>query len=481
MQRARRDAASRPFAQRGDVVENPERASVRSDDDVVAVHDEVAHRRDREIVLQRQPTIAIVERNVDRFLGARKQKAGLLRILAHDVHGFVVRDAVDDRAPGLSAVVRAIRVRMQIVEALPAHGHVRGERIAMSRIDLRDAAPRSERGRRDVVPMLRAVARDPHEPVVGARPDRRAIDVRRREAVDDAAMLSVLRIARGEACQRRGLAGVRAREIRTDDRPRMAAVARREDDVEPEVKRGTVDAIPDERVRTIETIRFAIERRRDVLRLTRALVVNGRLSAVNQPRMAWVGRDVTVFFGSDRMEFAKRNRTVVAAAQHFGASALLLAAEHAIRKAIVRDHVVELRRRLVVPRTPRGAAVDRYGRTLIDAECDRLRIVRIDPHGVVVVAAGRTLDADPRGSAVERTVRRRVRGVDFIAIVRIGRDSREVFGSSAHALFIVRLRPRRAGIARAEDAAAVDLFDERVHARGIRGRNRNADAADVRG
>ena len=260
----------------------------------------------------------------------------------------------------------------------------------------------------------------------------------------------------------------------------MTAVARREDDVEPEIERGAAHAIPHERIRAIETIGFAIERRRHVLRLPRALVVHGRLAAVDQPRMVRIGRHVAVLLDADRVEVSKRNRAVVAATQDFGTAALLLTAEHPIRKTIVGDHVIELRRRLVVPRAPRRATVDGDGRALIDAECDRVRIVRVDPHRVIVVAARRALDADPRRSAVERTIGRGVRGVDLIAIVRVGRDAGEIFGASAHALFVVRLRPRRARIVRTEDPAAVDLFDDRVHAGRIGGGNRNADATDVR-
>ena len=293
-------------------------------------------------------------------------------------------------------------------------------------------------------------------------------------------MLAVLRIAGREARERRRLAGIRAREIGADLRPRPAAVARREDDVQAEIQRVPIDAIPHERIRAIEAIRLTVVRRRDVARLSRALVVHGRLAAVDQPRVMRVGRDVAVFFRADRMEFAERDRAVVAAARHLGAAALLLAAEDAVRKPIVRDDVVELRRRLVVPRTPRRAAVDRDGRALIDAERDRLRIVRIDPHGVIVVAAGRAFDAGPRRAAVARAISRRVCGVDLVRVVRIGGDAGEIFRAPAHALFLVRLPPRRARVVGAVHAAAVRFLDERVDARRLRGRHRDPDATRER-
>ena len=71
------------LAQRRDVVEDPEAAAVRADDQVVVLDDEVADRRRRHVQPQRLPVVAVVERDVDLRLGAGEQQALALRILAH--------------------------------------------------------------------------------------------------------------------------------------------------------------------------------------------------------------------------------------------------------------------------------------------------------------------------------------------------------------------------------------------------------------
>src|SRR4029077_10618032 len=80
-------------------------------------------------------------------------------------------------------------------------------------------------------------------------------------------------------------------------------------------------------------------------------------------------------------------------------SAFLLSAADAVRKRVVRAHVVELRRRLVVPGAPRLAAVHRDDRALIAADQNDARIVGVDPEPVVVVAARRAAPSRKRAAA----------------------------------------------------------------------------------
>ena len=63
------------LAQRRDVVENPERAAVSGDDEIVAVNGQIAHRGDRQVELQRLPVVAVVERNVNAEFGAGEEQA----------------------------------------------------------------------------------------------------------------------------------------------------------------------------------------------------------------------------------------------------------------------------------------------------------------------------------------------------------------------------------------------------------------------
>ena len=100
------------------------------------------------------------------------------------------------------------------------------------------------------------------------------------------------------------------------------------------------------------------------------------------------------------MPIAKGDLAIIAAAGDAGGAALLLAAIDPIRKTVVGDHVVELRRGLVVPGTPSLAAVHADGCALVAGQQNDLRIFGIDPNGVIVVAAGRTFDGGKVAAAV---------------------------------------------------------------------------------
>src|SRR5258707_6016430 len=79
--------------------------------------------------------------------------------------------------------------------------------------------------------------------------------------------------------------------------------------------------------------------------------------------------------------------TILASAGSSRRSAVLLRAVNPIRKLIVRSHVIELPSRLVVPTAPCFAAIARNHRALIVPQDHPLRLVRIDPQFVIVVAA----------------------------------------------------------------------------------------------
>ncbi len=57
-----------------------------ADDQIVAVDLEVAHRRHRQVQLQRLPVVAVVERHERRALGAGEQQPAPHRIFLDDVH-----------------------------------------------------------------------------------------------------------------------------------------------------------------------------------------------------------------------------------------------------------------------------------------------------------------------------------------------------------------------------------------------------------
>ena len=104
--------------------------------------------------------------------------------------------------------------------------------------------------------------------------------------------------------------------------------------------------------------------------------------------MQGIGRDVAVLFGAHRVPLAERDLPVVTAARHTGGARFLLPAVHPVGEAVVGGHVIELRGRLIVPGAPGLAAVDGDDRPLIAGDQDDARVARIDPHAMVVVAAG---------------------------------------------------------------------------------------------
>src|SRR6185369_16129733 len=123
-------------------------------------------------------------------------------------------------------------------------------------------------------------------------------------------------------------------------------------------------------------------------------------AAVDQIGMQWIGCDVTVLFNADRSPIAKSDGAVVATALHTRRAALLLTAVNPVRKLIVSDDMVELRGWLVVPGAPGLAAVNTDHTSLVGRQQHDLRILRIDPEGVVIVSARRTFECRPRFAAI---------------------------------------------------------------------------------
>ncbi len=90
---------------------------------------------------------------------------------------------------------------------------------------MRDLAPGSQVGRRDVAPILAGVARDPDKAVIGAGPNQVGIDRGRRERINDAAMFAFGRVLGGEIAQVGRHAGIVPREIGADDLPTVSRVS----------------------------------------------------------------------------------------------------------------------------------------------------------------------------------------------------------------------------------------------------------------
>src|SRR5262249_1092070 len=160
-----------------------------------------------------------------------------------------------------------------------------------------------------------------------------------------------------------------------------------------------------------------------------------------------IGRGVAGFAaGAQADPVAKRDFSAIAAHRRANRAAVLLRARHPVGKAVVRRDVIDLRRWLVVPRTPRRASVDADDRSLIAPENHPVRIVRIDPKLVIIVAAGRALDRRPALARVCRTIEAGVRTVDDVRILRVNDNLAEVPAASPEAIVAGDQAPCRSGV-----------------------------------
>src|SRR4029077_2521848 len=271
-------------------------------------------------------------------------------------------------------------------------------------IELRDFAPGCELGRSNVLPIFPAVASDPDQAIVRSGPESVDGPKRGRERIDDAARLVRLGIFLGKFSQAGRDAGVRAREVGTDDLPILPAVDGLEEEVGGVVERVRIDGREHGWLCAVGAEFFSLDgNRRDVLNLAGVPVIFRNLAsaaAVNDVGIERVGSDVAVFNCADGMPVALGDGAVVAAAGDADRAALLLAAADAVRKSVSDAGVIELRGRLVVPGAPRGTAVDAYKGTLVGDEQNSVRVDGVDPDVLVIIAARSATNAGPRFGAI---------------------------------------------------------------------------------
>src|SRR5438045_287470 len=80
-----------------------------------------------------------------------------------------------------------------------------------------------------------------------------------------------------------------------------------------------------------------------------------------------VGGEIAELEAAGRVPSSIANLAEVAAVGYGNGAAVLLRGVHVIRESVVRDYVVELPRRLVVPAAPRRSRVDADDGALVDA------------------------------------------------------------------------------------------------------------------
>ena len=105
MHRGRRDRrrGTAQLPQHGDVVDHPEPASVRGDEQVVVLDEQIAHRTVGQVVRERLPVLPIVERDMDAAFGAGEEQPLRARVLAHHASEaatrLVGRQTIHDPGP----------------------------------------------------------------------------------------------------------------------------------------------------------------------------------------------------------------------------------------------------------------------------------------------------------------------------------------------------------------------------------------------
>ncbi len=219
---------------------------MRTDYQIVAVHDEIADRGGGHVEAQGLPIVAIVEADEDGELGGGEEEAFAQRVFADCIDGSIGQ-AANGFLPGGAAIVGAIDVGLEIVEAEAIDGGVDGVVIEVRGVELGHLAPGSDGGRGDVFPGLAAVAREVDEAIVGARPEDVDVEARGGEGVDDAAARGLLFGSVGVGRDAGGSFVGFAAEIGADGFPVAAAIGGLEDHLRAEVEDVRIDVAEKER------------------------------------------------------------------------------------------------------------------------------------------------------------------------------------------------------------------------------------------
>src|SRR5439155_15064034 len=150
---------------------NEERAAVGSDDEVAVLQLDVMHGRVGQVLPERLPRAAVVERYVDTMLGAEIEQACSLRIFA-DGAGEIARcDAGDDLRPRRAVVVGLVDVGGKVVVLVAVRRHVRASGTMRRGFDEADAGEIRQVLWRDVLPGRAAIARQLYDAVVRTGPN----------------------------------------------------------------------------------------------------------------------------------------------------------------------------------------------------------------------------------------------------------------------------------------------------------------------
>src|SRR3984957_1005985 len=377
--------------QRRYVIENPERAAVRRGDEVVVLDDEVVHRGGRQIELQRLPVGAIVRRVEDAQFGARIQQSLANRVFAYRVHVGAVRYAGSNTRPRLAEIVSPVDQWLQIVELVAIDGGVGRTRIVRRRIDQTHHAPRRHVLWSDVLPCLAIIPSQMNEAIIGTGPQQSLLARRLGEREYGVVVLDAGDVERDRAAGGLLFALVVAGQIRTDDLPGASLVGAAYHELRRRVEHVRIMQRDEQRLGPLQAelqVRRAVARHVErvhgyVARVVRAMIVPRHLAAVgvriHHFRILGIRRDETALAAPDLVPILAADDSVIVTARDRNGGVVLLRAVHAIGPAVVDGHMIKLRRRLIIWRSPRLAFIHGDARAAVAAVYQSPRILRIHP------------------------------------------------------------------------------------------------------
>ena len=118
------------------------------------------------------------------------------------------------------------------------------------------------------------------------------------------------------------------------------------------------------------------------------------------------------------------------------------------------------------------------GGALVHGQQNDIGIERVDPDGVIIVAARRAFNRRKVLPRIRRSIGGGVGNVDDVGIARVDPHTGEIRASPVYPVFVIDPLPGGSGIVGPVHAAGVAPgFHQRVHAVPVRRRNADADAA----
>ncbi len=164
----------RPADQRGQIVEDPEAAAMRADDQVVVarVDHQIVVERGRQVGAEPRPVAAGVGRDEQRLLGPQKEQVRVAAVFAHDVDRALGWQPRRQSRPAAPEVFGAEEVRREVAIAVPVEGGVGDTRARGRCFDPADVGtrPHAAHVAPHLGPRAAAVAGKLHVAVVRAHP-----------------------------------------------------------------------------------------------------------------------------------------------------------------------------------------------------------------------------------------------------------------------------------------------------------------------